>query len=67
MLAISFQQLSKANPQETSPYPGCPTHHPRPIYLHKTMAGLFLLLFFWAWTDVSGGWFASRLFCVIEP
>lgn len=59
MMALSFQQLSKANPgEEISPALGRPPHYPDQVHFYKIMAAGFMLLSFYAWADVLGGYAA---------
>lgn len=68
MMAMSFQQLSKANPgEEISPVLGRPTHYPGLIHVYKIMAAVFMLLSFYAWADVLGGYAAVGFFIAWVP
>src|SRR5699024_12719742 len=56
-IAISIQQVRKANPREKIPqFYRHPKSHPPEIYVYRAVAIFLLMLSFVAWSEVLGAW-----------
>ena len=53
--ALTFHQVSRANPDERIPqFWGRPKHHPCEIYVYRAIAILLLVGASWVWADLLG-------------
>lgn len=68
LLALSVQQLRRANPREKIPlWFRRPRNHPGEVYAYRGIAFVLLILAAQAWAEVLNAWSTLLIFLALVP